>query len=142
HLAHSLAFVIPNYRWWEGPFYGIGMKLYDQLAGELGLERSRWLSREETIRHLPTIEPEHLTGGVVYHDGQFDDARLAVTLARTAVRAGALVLNYMGCVGLIKDQGKTVGVLARDAESGEELEIRARAVINATGVFVDDLRKH
>ena len=82
-----MAFVIPNYHWWEGPFYGIGMKVYDQLAGELGLEKSRWLSLEETVARIPTIEQKDLAGGVIYYDGQFDDARLAVTLARTAANA-------------------------------------------------------
>ena len=141
HLAHSQAFVIPNYHWWEGPFYGIGMKVYDQLAGELGLEKSRWLSLEETVQRIPTIEQKDLAGGIVYYDGQFDDARLAVTLARTAVELGAVVLNYVNCVGLMKSGGKVAGVLARDVETGTEFEIPARAVINATGVFVDDLRK-
>ena len=141
HLAHPLPFVIPNYRWWEGPFYGIGMKVYDQLAGELGLKKSRWLSAEETIAHIPTIEPEHLTGGVIYHDGQFDDARLAITLAQTATDRGAVLANYVECVGLLKENGKVRGVIARDLEGGVEFEIRARCVINATGVFVDALRK-
>lgn len=141
HLVHSLPFVIPNYHWWEGPFYGIGMKVYDQLAGELGLAPSRRLSREETITHIPTIEEEHLTGGVIYHDGQFDDARLAVTLAQTATDHGAAVLNYVECAGLIKEHGKTRGVLARDVESGAEFELRARCVVNATGVFVDAVRR-
>lgn len=141
HLAHPMAFVIPNYHWWEGPFYGIGMKVYDQLAGELGLEKSRWLSLEETVKLIPTIEQKDLDGGVIYYDGQFDDARLAVTLARTAVHFGAVVLNYVECVGLKKEKGKTSGVLAKDVETGKEFEIPGRAVINATGVFVDDLRK-
>ena len=141
HLVHSMPFVIPSYKWWEGPFYGIGMKVYDRLAGELGLEKSHWLSREETIQHIPTIEPEHLSGGVIYHDGQFDDARLAITLAQTAVEHGAAVVNYAECVGLLKENGKVRGVLARDIEGGTEFEIRARCVINATGVFVDALRK-
>lgn len=141
HLAHAQAFVIPNYHWWEGPFYGIGMKVYDQLAGELGLEKSRWLSLEETVTRVPTIEQKDLSGGVIYHDGQFDDARLAVTLARTAAELGAVMLNYVSCVGLMKSGGKTTGVLAKDVESGTEFEIPARAVINATGVFVDDLRR-
>ncbi len=141
HLVHSLPFVIPNYHWWEGPFYGIGMKAYDQLAGELGLAPSRWLSREETVQHIPTIEQEHLTGGVIYHDGQFDDARLAVTLAQSAVDHGAVVLNYVECAGLIKEHGKICGALVRDVESGAEYEMRARCVINATGVFVDAVRQ-
>lgn len=141
HLAHAQAFVIPSYHWWEGPFYGVGMKVYDQLAGELGLEKSRWLSLEETVARVPTIEQKDLSGGVIYHDGQFDDARLAITLARTAAELGAVMLNYVSCVGLVKSGSKTTGVLAKDAETGAEFEIPARAVVNATGVFVDDLRR-
>lgn len=141
HLVHALPFVIPNYHWWEGPFYGIGMKVYDQLAGELGLEKSHWLSREETVARIPTIEQKDLAGGVIYHDGQFDDARLAVTLARTASELGAVVLNYVACVGLKKAGERIIGVLAKDAETGAEFEIAGRAVLNATGVFVDELRR-
>jgi len=141
HLVHSMPFVIPNYHWWEGPFYGIGMKVYDQLAGELGLAPSRWLSLEETIQAIPTIEQQDLTGGVVYHDGQFDDARLAITLARTADKMGAVMLNYVNCTGLLKSNARLHGVTAKDMETGEDLEIEARCVINATGVFVDELRK-
>ena len=141
HLVHDLAFIIPSYKWWEGPFYGIGMKVYDQLAGKLGLKPSRVLSLQETLELIPTVEPENLTGGVVYHDGQFDDARLAVNLAQTADELGAAMLNYCRCVGLVKEKNIVTGVLARDQESGEELTIRARSVINATGVFVDDIRQ-
>ena len=141
HLVHDLAFVIPSYKWWEGPFYGIGMKVYDQLAGKLGLGPSRMLSREETLAAIPTVETEHLTGGVIYHDGQFDDARLAINLAQTAAAQGALLSNYTRCVALLKEGGLVTGVIARDEESGSEFEIRGRAVINATGVFVDDLRR-
>ena len=141
HLVHDLAFVIPSYKWWEGPFYGVGMKVYDQLAGKLGLKPSRMLSRKETIELIPTIEPKDLTGGVVYHDGQFDDARLAVNLAQTADELGAAMLNYCHAVDLVKEKGLVSGVLARDAETGEEFTIRARCVINATGIFVDDLRQ-
>lgn len=141
HLVHALGFVIPNYHWWEGPFYGLGMKVYDQLAGELGLEKSSWLSKEQVLEKLPTIEQDGLTGGVIYFDGQFDDARLAIALARTAAGFGAAIANYVECVGLMKENGKVCGVLARDTETGEELEILGRAVINATGVQVDALRK-
>src|SRR5690606_34599314 len=95
HLVHDLAFVIPTYKWWEGPFYGVGMKVYDGLAGKLGLGPSRMLSRAETLGHIPTIEPEGLTGGVIYHDGQFDDARLAIHLAMTAAGLGAKTVNYV-----------------------------------------------
>jgi glycerol-3-phosphate dehydrogenase len=141
HLVHDLAFVIPNYSWWEGPFYGIGMKVYDQLAGKLGLAPSRVLSREETVAQIPTIETDGLVGGVIYHDGQFDDARLAVNLAQTAVELGAAVLNHCTVTGLIKEQNAVAGVRARDHLTGREFELRARAVINATGVFVDEIRR-
>ena len=141
HLAHSQPFIIPNYHWWEGPFYGIGMKVYDGLAGRLGLAPSRFLSRSEVMEQLPNIETEHLTGGVIYHDGQFDDARLAINLAQTAAENGAVILNYVRCEGFIKEGGHIAGVLAKDLENGAEFEIRARCVINATGVFADVLRQ-
>ena len=140
HLAHSQPFIIPNYHWWEGPFYGIGLKVYDGLAGRLGLAPSRFLSREEVIERLPNIETGHLTGGIIYHDGQFDDARLAINLAQTAAEHGAVVLNYVRCEGFIKERGQIAGLLAKDLGSGAEFEIRARCVINATGVFADALR--
>jgi glycerol-3-phosphate dehydrogenase len=141
HLVHSLPFVIPNYHWWEGPFYGIGMKVYDGLAGRLGLEPSRWLTREDVLDLLPNLEPEGLNGGIIYHDGQFDDSRLAVNLAQTAVEKGAAALNYTRCCGLLKEGGHVAGVLLRDEEAGHEFEVRARVVINATGVFADSVRQ-
>ncbi|MBL9130844.1 MAG: glycerol-3-phosphate dehydrogenase/oxidase [Verrucomicrobiaceae bacterium] len=141
HLVHSLAFVIPSYHWWEGPFYGIGLKMYDALAGQLGLEPSRWLTREEIIEQMPTLETEGLDGGIVYHDGQFDDARLAIHLARTAVNHGAVVLTHTRCAGLMKENGHVIGVKAECVESGAQHEIRARCVINATGVWVDEVRR-
>ncbi len=141
HIVHDQAFIIPNYKWWEGPFYGIGMKVYDRLAGKLGLSPSRILSRKETIALIPTVETKDLTGGVIYYDGQFDDARLAVNLAQTADDLGAAVVNYCACTGLIKEKGHIAGVQARDQETGREFEIRGRAVINATGVFVDQVRR-
>lgn len=141
HLVHSLSFVIPSYHWWEGPFYGIGLKVYDALAGQLGLEPSRALTRDEMTTMLPTLESEGLTGGIEYHDGQFDDARLAVNLARTAVNHGAIILNHTRCLGLMKENGHVIGVKAECMEDGAQHEIRARCVINATGVFVDDVRR-
>lgn len=140
HLAHSLPFVIPNYHWWEGPFYGIGMKVYDGLAGKLGLEPSRWLTREDVMDLLPNIEPEGLNGGIIYHDGQFDDSRLAINLAQTAAEHGAVLVNYTRCCGLIKEGPHVAGVRLRDEESGREFEVRAKVVINATGVFADAVR--
>src|SRR5436305_9731581 len=102
HLVNHLAFIVPNYTWWEGPFYGTGLKIYDTLAGKLGLGPSKHLSRKETLAHLPTLEPKGLRGGTVYYDGQFDDARLAITLAQTAVDLGGTVLNYMRVTSLMK----------------------------------------
>jgi len=141
HLVHPLPFIIPIYHWWEGPFYGAGLKMYDALAGELGMEPSRLLSPEETLELLPTIETKGLTGGIIYHDGQFDDARLAMHLAMTAAAQGAIVLNYMRCVGLTKENGHVQGVEVCDEETGAVSKVRARCVINATGVFVDCLRQ-
>ncbi|WFB37784.1 glycerol-3-phosphate dehydrogenase/oxidase [Kiritimatiellota bacterium B12222] len=141
HLVHPQSFVIPNYSWWEGPFYGIGMKVYDQLAGKLGLSPSRHLNREETIELIPTVEQTHLVGGVIYHDGQFDDSRLAINLAQTAEELGAAMLNYCRCVGLTKEDDVVSGVKIHDLEQDQTFTIRAKTVINATGVFVDELRQ-
>jgi glycerol-3-phosphate dehydrogenase len=141
HLVHNLSFVVPNYDWWEGPFYGVGLKLYDMLAGKMGLGPSRFLSREETLELIPTLEPEGLRGGVIYHDGQFDDARLAITLLRTLLDLGAAALNYMPVVALLKEGGLVRGAVIRDAETGAEREVHAKVVVNATGVFSDDLRR-
>jgi len=141
HLVRHQAFIVPNYGWWEGPFYGIGMKLYDVLAGKLGLEESKRLSREDTLKKMPTLEPEGLKGGVIYYDGQFDDARLAITLANTAANLGAYVLNYVKVSSILKEEGLVCGVIAKDQETGREYEIKGKAVINATGIFVDSIRK-
>jgi glycerol-3-phosphate dehydrogenase len=140
HLVRNLSFVVPNYDWWEGPFYGIGLKMYDLLAGRQGLGRSKMLSRERTLQLLPTIEPEGLAGGVIYYDGQFDDARLAVNMAQTAAEQGAVLVNYMEVVGLLHGDGEVRGVQARDVETGTEREIEAKVVVNATGVWTDDVR--
>ncbi|MDX1532172.1 MAG: glycerol-3-phosphate dehydrogenase/oxidase, partial [Rhodothermales bacterium] len=141
HLVRNLPFVVPNYSWWEGPFYGIGLKMYDLLAGRSGFGRSKHLSKEETMARIPTIEPEGLDGGVVYFDGQFDDARLAINMAQTAAEQGACLLNYCEVVGLLKTADEVSGVRARDAESGETYELPARVVINATGAFTDRVRR-
>ena len=142
HLVHDLAFVVPNYSWWEAPFYGIGLKLYDLLAGKYGFGASRLLSKEETLELLPALEPEELRGGVIYYDGQFDDARLLVHLAMTAADHGATLLNYCPATGMMRDSdGYVNGVIARDNETGEDLHIPARIVVNATGVFTDSVRR-
>lgn len=141
HLVHALAFVIPIYHWWPGLFYRVGLKVYDLMAGRRGLVPSRWLNQKEVIARLPTIKTRGLRGGVMYHDGQFDDARLAVNLAQTADALGAMVLNHCAVTRLLKEQGKVVGVEARDEETGEAFAVRSRVVINATGVFVDEMRR-
>ncbi len=141
HLVHDLPFVVPNYTWWEGPYYGIGLKMYDLLAGRSGFGRSRHLSVEETLERIPTIEPEGLDGGVIYYDGQFDDARLAVNLAQTAAEQDGVLLNYLCVTDLVREDGEVRGVRAEDQETGRSYEIRAKAVINATGVFTDQIRR-
>jgi glycerol-3-phosphate dehydrogenase len=141
HLVHDLAFVVPNYDWWEAPFYGLGLKLYQLLAGKYGFGVSRILSKEETLEHLPTLRTEGLRGGAVYYDGQFDDARLLIHMVATAFEQGATLLNYVEVTGLTKDaQGFVDGVSARDVENGNEFRATAKVVINATGAFTDLLR--
>lgn len=142
HLVHDLAFVVPNYDWWETPFYGIGMKVYDKLAGKYGFGRSRVLTKEETLERIPTLATEGLRGGVLYYDGQFDDARLLVSLARTAADHGAALLNYARCTGLLKDEdGFVCGLTVEDVETETETTVRARCVVNATGAFSDAVRR-
>jgi len=142
HLVSDLPFIVPNYEWWEAPFYGVGMKVYDVLAGRYRFGRSKHLSIEETIERLPNIEREGLRGGVQYHDGQFDDARLLVNLAQTAFEQGATVLNYCRVTGIVKDAGGFVdGVRFLETERDEEFTAKARVVINATGPFSDSVRK-
>jgi glycerol-3-phosphate dehydrogenase len=142
HLVHDLPFVVPNYKWWEAPFYGIGMRVYDVLAGKYGFGQSKNLSLEETLERIPNIEDDGLRGGVVYHDGQFDDARLLIALVRTAHDQGAALMNYAPVTGLLKDSaGFVSGVSFTDAESGERMELRGKVVVNATGVFTDEVRR-
>jgi glycerol-3-phosphate dehydrogenase len=140
HLVKRLGFIVPNYRWWEGAFYGTGLKIYDRLAGDLGLGRSRRLSCAEALQHAPTLEPDGLRGGVLYYDAQFDDARLAISLAQTAADAGAVVANYAQVTSLVKRTDQICGAMVRDLETNQEHELAALAVINATGVFTDSIR--
>src|SRR3954464_540275 len=135
HLAQPLPFVMPSYRFWETPFYGAGLKMYDALAGKAGLGETEFLNREQTLACLPTARHEGLKGGVKYWDGQFDDARLALALARTAASRGALVVNYCAVTGLLHEQGRVCGLTCQDRETGQRFEIRARAVVNAAGVW-------
>jgi len=141
HLVKDLSFVIPSYDWWSSPFYGIGLKIYDMMAGDLGLGPSTLLDREETIKLIPNVKKKGLRGGVIYNDGQFDDARMAVSLALTAEQHGATVCNYFGVNDLIKEDDIVKGVIASDLLSGKEYTIKGKAVINATGVFSDKILK-
>lgn len=141
HLVHPLDFVVPCYHWWEAPYYGVGLKLYDWFAGDLGLEPSRHLSAEQARQAVPNAQPACLRSGIGYQDGQFDDARLAISLAQTATDLGASVVNYVRVVSLLKKDGHVAGARVCDAESGKEFPLHARVVINATGVFTDSIRR-
>lgn len=132
-LVKLIPFVLPNYAWWERPYYGVGLKLYGLLAGH---GNSRHLTRAQVLERLPTLKADELRGGIEYVDGQFDDARLAMALARTAAEHGAVIANYLPAVALQKQQ-----VIARDAESGAEFHLNAKVIINATGVFCDAVRQ-
>jgi glycerol-3-phosphate dehydrogenase len=141
HLAQPLPFVMPSYRFWETPFYGAGLKLYDALAGKAGLGATEFLGAQQTLACLPTARKEGLKGGVKYWDGQFDDARLALALARTAAARGALVVNYCAATKLHHDDGKVTGLTCTESETGKHFRLKARCVINAAGVWVDELRQ-
>jgi glycerol-3-phosphate dehydrogenase len=141
HLVKNQSFVIPNYKWWENSFYGVGLKVYDWMAGSLGLGPSQLLNKEETLALAPNLDEDGLRGGVLYHDGQFDDARLAIHLAMTAADHGAVVINYMSVEGLMKENEKVCGVIVKDSFENKEYEIKANAVINATGIFSDSIAK-
>ncbi|HKI46629.1 MAG TPA: glycerol-3-phosphate dehydrogenase/oxidase [Balneolales bacterium] len=139
HLVSNQAFIVPSYEWWNGPFYGVGMKVYDLLAGKLGLGPSKLLSREETMKLIPTLEPDGLRGGVIYYDGQFDDSRLAINLAQTVYDLGGIPINYIKVTDLLKSKNLIDGVKAQDMETGDSYDINARVVINATGIFADSI---
>ncbi|MDQ2842310.1 MAG: glycerol-3-phosphate dehydrogenase/oxidase [Acidobacteriota bacterium] len=141
HLAHRQAFVVPAYSVLDLPFYGVGLTLYDSLAGKEGLGRSRVLGRQSAIESLPGVRAAGLRGGILYYDGQFDDARFAIALLRTFLDLGGIALNYTRVTGLLKSRGKIAGVTAEDGETRKGLEVRAKAVINATGIFSDGLRR-
>src|SRR5207237_2505116 len=130
HLVHDLAFIVPNYAWWEAPFYGIGMKVYDMLAGKFGFGKSSHLSKHEVLERIPTLETRGLRGGVLYYDGQFDDSRLLINLAQTAVEQGAALLNYARVTDFSKDEdGFVNGLSFTDLESNRSHSIQARSVI-------------
>ena len=142
HLVHDLAFVVPSYTWWESPFYGIGLKVYNMLSGRYRFGPTSRLSKDEILKRLPNIKTDGLKGGVVYYDGQFDDSRLLINLVATAAEQGAVLLNYVEVTGLRRDDdGFICGVVARERESSQEFGIDAKVVINATGAFCDGVRR-
>ncbi len=142
HLVSELPFIVPSYAWWEGPFYGIGLKVYQMLSGKYGFGPSQLISKEETLKRLPNVNPEGLTGGVVYYDGQFDDTRLLINLVSTAAEQGAVLLNYAKVTDLHRgDDGIVDGVSWENVETGEKFTVRAKVVVNATGPFTDSVRR-
>lgn len=141
HLAQPLPFVMPSYRWWEVPFYGAGLKLYDLMAGRAGLGRTQCLSPMETLKRLPNLRSQGLKGGVQYWDGQFDDARFALALARTAALHGALLINHCQATQLTYAADKVTGVVCQDQFTGQSYQVQSACVVNATGVWVDALRQ-
>jgi glycerol-3-phosphate dehydrogenase len=142
HLVHDLPFIIPSYAWWEAPFYGIGLKLYDTLAGRYGFGKSRKLSKAQVLEHIPTLEQKDLRSSVLYFDGQFDDSRLLIHMLMTADQMGAALVNYARVVSLGRDSSKNIdGFTFTDQEKKTRHRLCARAVVNATGAFCDAVRK-
>jgi glycerol-3-phosphate dehydrogenase len=141
HLVHDLRFLIPCYKLWQIGYYGAGLKLYDLLAGGLNLTASSLVVRERALTMVPTIRTVRLKGGVSYSDGQFNDSRLAIALARTAEQHGAAVANYVKVTGLTKERGRISGAVLLDQLSDREHAVTAQVVINATGIFTDELRR-
>ena len=139
HLVQDLSFVIPSYDWWSSPFYGLGLKVYDMMAGKLGLGPSTLLDKEETRSLIPNVNQEGLRGGVIYQDGQFDDARMAISLALTAEQEGATLINYAEVTNFIKEDDLIKGVTLLDSINGEKHKLTAKVVVNATGVFSDQI---
>lgn len=142
HLTLNQDFIIPAYSIWDIVLYYVGLKFYDLLAGKLSMGRSYFIGRKKTLSRLPLLNTDKLKGGIVYHDGQFDDSRMAISLAKTSVDCGGVLLNYFNVHELLKnDKGIITGVIARNIISGEDFRINSRLVINATGVFADDIVK-
>jgi glycerol-3-phosphate dehydrogenase len=142
HLTANQEFVIPAYTLWDVFLYTIGLKFYDLLAGRLSMGKSYFINRSKALDRLPLLKPEGLKGGIVYYDGQFDDSRMAITLARACVENGGIVLNYFRVNSLLKDEkNKITGILAKDLESGKEFTIQGKLVINATGIFADEIHR-
>jgi len=141
HLAKPLPLVTPLYNWLQVPYFMAGLKLYDGLAGKANLHPSRFVDAKEALERFPMLKPEGLRGGVVYYDGQFDDARMNVAIAVTAAEQGAVIVNHAEVASLLETDGKVRGAVVRDLETVQEIEVRARVVVNATGPFTDAIRR-
>lgn len=140
HLVKNQSFIIPNYTVWDNFLFTVGLTVYDVLAGRLGLGRSLYITKDKVLNKIPVLRKDGLKGGVIYHDGQFDDSRLAISLAQSCVDKGGVVLNHTKVTGLLHGgDGKVSGVIVNDNVTGNRYEIKAKSVINATGVFVDDI---
>jgi glycerol-3-phosphate dehydrogenase len=139
HLVHDLSFIVPAYSYFSLPYYGVGLKVYERLSGKLSFGRSELLSRKTALEKLPGVKSDGLRGGILYHDGQFDDARYAIALLQTFQDLGGVAVNYVEATGLIERGGKVIGIRARDKEDGAIFELQARAVVNATGVHVEQV---
>jgi glycerol-3-phosphate dehydrogenase len=141
HLCHPLPLVTPLYAWWQVPYFLTGLKIYDALAGRANLAPSRFVDAKEALQRFPMLREDGLRGGVVYHDGQFDDARMNVALALSAAERGAVIATHAEVVALHHESSRVRGATVRDVASGEQVTVSARAVVNATGPFVDELRR-
>jgi glycerol-3-phosphate dehydrogenase len=139
HVCHTLSFIVPSYKWWQKWYYGLGLWVYEFLSSKLSLGKTKLLTKKKALGMLPGLSLDNFNGGVLYFDGQFDDSRLAINLAQTAVEQGATVLNYCGVKNFIKKDGKIIGVTATDEISGNSFDVYAKVVINATGVFADTI---
>ncbi|PSC72023.1 glycerol-3-phosphate dehydrogenase mitochondrial-like [Micractinium conductrix] len=147
YLSSSLPIMTPCYNWWEPPYFWAGLRMYDVIAGSQGLEWCRYLTPSQALSRFPTLcshrrDGKSLKGAIMYHDGQFNDSRLAVVLACTAALAGATTINHAEAVRLLKDsEGRVIGAVVRDNLTGKQVNVYARAVINAAGPFVDEVRQ-
>lgn len=139
HVCHNLSFVLPCYSLWQKIYYGIGLKVYNFLSGALSLGKTKIITSKITKTLLPTINSANLKGAVIYQDGQFDDSRLAINLAQTAVDNGGTVINYCAVTGIIKENKKITGVQLSDTINGKLYETKCKVLINATGVFADKI---
>jgi glycerol-3-phosphate dehydrogenase len=139
HLVTNKPFLIPSYKWWYKPFYTFGLTVYDLLSGRSRFGTSKPYSREKTLEKIPTLKKQNLRGSILYHDGQFDDARLGINLVQTIIDNDGTALNYLKVNEFLKDNNKISGVVAKDGETGITYKIKAKSVLNATGVFVDSI---